>query len=142
MRDAEGRVRCIAGSVSDIDSRKRNEEALRLSEERYAIASAGSHEGHWVWDLATNDVHTSRFLNELFDQPPETEVVNIDRFFSRWPVHADDRPGLDAQIADHLAGKMPGNRNGSRPSKPKSRCTRQRWSTSGARTQTKPPSAV
>ena len=39
MRDESGRVQCIAGSVSDIDSRKRSEEALRLSEERYAIAT-------------------------------------------------------------------------------------------------------
>jgi PAS domain-containing protein len=39
----------MAGSVSDIDARKRAEEALRVSEERYAIAMTGSHEGHWVW---------------------------------------------------------------------------------------------
>ena len=41
MRDADGQPLRIAGSVSDIDARKRAEEALRPSEERYAIAMTG-----------------------------------------------------------------------------------------------------
>src|SRR5262245_37964788 len=107
VRDAAGKPVRFAGSVSDIDEKKSAEEKLRTSEERYAIAITGSHEGHWVWDLASDEVHTSRLLNELFGLPLETEVIGMGKFFAHWPVHAEDRPRLDAQIAEHLAGKMP-----------------------------------
>src|SRR5581483_6181464 len=45
IRDAAGKPYRMAGSISDIDARKRAEEALRVSEERYALAVAGSDEG-------------------------------------------------------------------------------------------------
>jgi PAS domain S-box-containing protein len=53
MRDANGKPQRMAGSVSDIDARKRAEESLRQSEERFAIAVAGSNDGIIDWDKVT-----------------------------------------------------------------------------------------
>ena len=39
VRDASGRATRMVGAVSDIDSRKRAEAALRSSEQRYALAT-------------------------------------------------------------------------------------------------------
>src|SRR4029079_538951 len=43
----------------DIGARKRAEEALRHSEERYALAARGANDGLWDWDLERNEIYYS-----------------------------------------------------------------------------------
>src|SRR5262249_44365875 len=58
VRDAAGRPLRVAGSLSDIDAQKRAEEGLRQSEERFALAVAGSKDGVIDWDIASDRVYT------------------------------------------------------------------------------------
>src|SRR5882762_6732488 len=53
VRDASGRPMRWSGTARDVTERRRTEEALRLSEERYARAMEGSDAGHWEWNLVT-----------------------------------------------------------------------------------------
>src|SRR5262249_29887606 len=69
VRRGDARPHRMAGSFTDIDARKNAEEALRRSEERYAIAMTGTHEAHWVWDLRTQQIYVSPLLTELFGLP-------------------------------------------------------------------------
>jgi PAS domain S-box-containing protein len=107
VRDGNGKPHRMAGSLSDIDARKRAQESLRLSEERYAIAMTGSHEAHWVWNLVEDRIYTSPLLNELFGLPPDLTVVTVKEFFSRSPMHPDDRARVEKAVADHTAGATP-----------------------------------
>ena len=52
FRSDDGKPVRIAGSTVDITGRKRTEEALRQSQERYALAVAGSDDGVWDWDFS------------------------------------------------------------------------------------------
>ncbi|MEA5517052.1 PAS domain-containing protein [Nodularia sp. UHCC 0506] len=47
------------GLVQDVSDRKRTEEALRESEERWQLAIAGTNEAIWDWDITTNQTFRS-----------------------------------------------------------------------------------
>ncbi|MET0506822.1 MAG: PAS domain-containing protein [Burkholderiaceae bacterium] len=89
-RGPDGKLLRMAGSVTDIDARRRAEESLRQSEERYALAMRGSRGGHWVWDLETDTLYVSEALNRLFGQPPELQSTPRPAYFALATIHPDD----------------------------------------------------
>ncbi len=106
-RDAGGGAVRMAGSVSDIDMRKRAEESLRESEQRYALAMTGSAEGHWVFDVATDAIYVSPRLNELFGLPVDYAPPNRTEYMAKMPLHPEDRARLQQAVDDHVAGQTP-----------------------------------
>jgi diguanylate cyclase (GGDEF)-like protein/PAS domain S-box-containing protein len=85
--------------------RKIAEDALRDSEERYALAARGANDGLWDWKLGSNEIYFSprwtRMLgysdNEIWSDPEE--------WFSR--IHPADRDRVRAQLAAHCEGTAP-----------------------------------
>jgi len=73
-------------------------EAARRSEERYALAAAGSNDGLWDWDVATNALYCSARWREMIGL--EAGVVTT---FEQWLEHAieEDRPGLLWALRSH-----------------------------------------
>jgi diguanylate cyclase (GGDEF)-like protein/PAS domain S-box-containing protein len=103
--DELGRPVGIVTLCEDITERKHSEEALRRSEERYALAVRGANDGIWDWDLAADRVHYSGRWKAIlgFD---ESEVGDspgewLDR------VHPDDQDRVRGKLADHRDGKIP-----------------------------------
>ncbi|MGA0612945.1 PAS domain-containing protein [Caldimonas sp. KR1-144] len=104
-RDAQGRAVRMAGSVSDIDARKRAEAALRRSEERYQLAVEGANEGLWDWDLASDVLFLSaRAQGILGLVPGETQRPRRD-WIALMTYHPDDLPVVRKAIRDHLRGR-------------------------------------
>ena len=108
IRDATGKPVRWAGSVSDIDAQKQTEEALRRSEERYQLAVAGSDQGLWDWDLASDQLFLSPRAQQLFwhesgeAQRPRRDWISIT------PYHPDDVAPVRRAIADYLHGRTRG----------------------------------
>jgi PAS domain S-box-containing protein len=103
-RDAAGRPLRMAGSASDIDDRKRTEEALRESEERYALAMTGWRGGHWVWNEADDRLFVSATVNELFGLPADARIGSRAEFMARVTLHPDDRERVLQLIEAHAQG--------------------------------------
>jgi PAS domain S-box-containing protein len=90
VRDAQGEPLRMAGSVTDIDARRRAEDALRLSEERYALAMTGSTGGHWVWEPTTDALFVSGTVNQLFGLPVDLQPATQKEYFAQVRLHPDD----------------------------------------------------
>ncbi|MEA3156820.1 MAG: hypothetical protein QOK44_4409, partial [Betaproteobacteria bacterium] len=92
VRDAAGRPIRMAGSVSDINTRKCAEEALRASEQRYVLAMGAAGEGHWDWNIVTDEYYASPRMLEMYGFAPGTIFSDRTEFLRRFPFHPDDRP--------------------------------------------------
>ena len=98
----DGQV-AIYGIYRDITVRKQADEALRASEERYALAARGAGAGLWDWDLAEDRIYYSPRWKEMLGYEDWEIGSEPAEWLSR--VHAEDRPALDAALEAHLAGE-------------------------------------
>ncbi len=80
-------------------------EALRESEERYALSARGANDGLWVWDLGADTVYYSGRWKEMLGFPESEIGDSPDEWFSR--VHPDDVAQLRADIDAHRHGATP-----------------------------------
>jgi len=107
-RDASGKPVRWTGAVADITQRKhaeealrRSEAALRVSEERYALALEASEEGHFDIDLQAGEIFVSARVNEIYGFPAQAKVLNRSEFLEQIPFHPDDRPRVLAEVSKH-----------------------------------------
>jgi PAS domain S-box-containing protein len=88
-----------------MDALRRSEDALRRSQQGYALAMEASGEGHWDWDIVADQYHASPRMLELYGFPPGTTFKNRADFIAKFPFHPEDRPRWEEAIAAHFAGK-------------------------------------
>jgi diguanylate cyclase (GGDEF)-like protein/PAS domain S-box-containing protein len=103
--DGEGKVSHVIEYTQDITERKRAEEALRESEERYALAAKGANDGLWDWDLRSNKIYLSFRWKAMLGYDEREISASPEEWFSR--VHPDDRAEVEARTAAHLSGRSP-----------------------------------
>jgi len=90
---------------NEIAERKRAEQALRASQQRYALAARGANDGLWDWNLRTNAVYFSDRWKSILGYEPAQIGSTIDEWFGR--VHPEDLEHLKSQISSHLDGATP-----------------------------------
>ncbi|CAG0992211.1 partial two-component system, sensor histidine kinase and response regulator FitF, partial [Rhodocyclaceae bacterium] len=104
--DEAGRPQTGIGTIQDITEPRRIGEALRLSQERLALALQGTNDGIWEWNLETQEIYWSPRWLEMIGYG-EGELKN-NRETWVGLIHPDDQERVltygSAYVA-HLAGR-------------------------------------
>ncbi|MEO1432909.1 MAG: histidine kinase dimerization/phosphoacceptor domain -containing protein [Cyanobacteria bacterium J06633_8] len=98
-------LKIVAEMLGNVLGRKRVEEALRVSEERYARAISAGKVGVWEWNIHTNEVYIDSNLKAMLGYKDE-EIANE---FSNWLrfVHSGDIDLVKAEINAYLEELIP-----------------------------------
>jgi hypothetical protein len=88
-RDREQRPEYFISIIQDINERKRAEQALQQSNERFKLINKATQDAVWDWDLVTNELYWNETVYTLFNYRPEEVAHTIDWWYQH--VHSDDR---------------------------------------------------
>ncbi|HYG76560.1 MAG TPA: PAS domain S-box protein [Planctomycetota bacterium] len=100
IRDPSGRIQCWAGINLDVDEFKMTEEALRISEERFKIATDAGRVGTWEWDIVSGKVFWSDLIAQLHGMKL-SDFGGTLQDFERL-IHPDHRDSVAAAIKNAL----------------------------------------
>jgi PAS domain S-box-containing protein len=103
LRDDQGRIIRWYATGTDIDDRKRAEEALRRSERYLAEAQRLSHTGSWAWNVRTGSLFWSQEIFRIYDYPFQETGPTWPQFLER--VHPEDRPQIERRAKIEASGK-------------------------------------
>ena len=105
VRDEAGVTIGFRGMVRDVTDRRATEQALRESEERYALAARGANDGLWDWNLKTDRVYYSPRWRAMLGRSDPEIGDRSEYWFSL--VHPEDVDRLRADIDAHVTGLAP-----------------------------------
>jgi PAS domain S-box-containing protein len=80
------------------------ERALRLSEQRYALAMEAANEGHWDWDLRDERLFLSPKMKALYGVSAHAAVDSRSAWMAQIHIHPEDMQRFETAIDDHFQG--------------------------------------
>jgi diguanylate cyclase (GGDEF)-like protein/PAS domain S-box-containing protein len=86
----------------DRKERKKAEEALKISEERYALSALGSNDGLWDWDLVNGTIFFSGRWTTMLGYGEDDIGTDPEGWLSL--IHPDEVGSVRLQIDRHLKG--------------------------------------
>jgi diguanylate cyclase (GGDEF)-like protein/PAS domain S-box-containing protein len=98
----EADTRLLVRSILYAIERRRSAEALRKSQERYALAVRGANDGLWDWDLDSDKIFYSQRWKSMLGFAEADIGTSTSEWFDR--IHPDDRPPFRRHLEAHLAG--------------------------------------
>ena len=101
LKDTDGTILGVVGSMRDITERKDQERELRTLSERLDLAVEAANIGVWDWNVRTDAVQ----FNEQWARMLGDDPANVEPHRDAWErrIHPDDLPTVRATLQAHLA---------------------------------------
>ena len=94
----------MVGTLVDITARKQAEQALRASEERFALAMQGANDGLWDWNIITDETYYSPRFKQMLGLE-NNQSFDLKRFNSL--VHPEDNLLVQEALHRYLKRDIP-----------------------------------
>jgi diguanylate cyclase (GGDEF)-like protein/PAS domain S-box-containing protein len=103
----EGRPNRMTGLMIDVTQQKNTELELVQSDNRYALATRGSNDGIWDWNLQTDVLHVSQRFHEIVGLGGAGNLHEHGWHFLRQLIDPDDHERVRMAYQRHLSGDRP-----------------------------------
>ena len=103
LRNSEGEYDRLVAIATDITEQTRNQERLKQSEERYALAVKGSQDGLWDWDLINDTVYYAPQWKQMLGLEDQALANSPDEWISR--IDPRDLGAFMQEFDQHLSGE-------------------------------------
>ncbi len=103
IQSPDGKLESIMGTFVDITERKREEEALRRSEERLRVAAECGNDLIYEWDILKGSLEWFGPVDERLGHAHGEIPRTLDAFEKL--IHPEDRNGVAAAIQNHLRSR-------------------------------------
>ncbi|NLL69707.1 MAG: EAL domain-containing protein [Epulopiscium sp.] len=84
---------------------QQNREALRISRERYRLATEGAYDGIWDWDFITDTIFISSRGKEMLGFSKQQKLFAYEDFFNK--IYKEDQNIMSEALAQHLYQEIP-----------------------------------
>lgn len=102
-----GRPNRMIGLMIDVTRQKNTELELVQSDNRYALATRGSNDGIWYWDLQTDVLHVSQRFHEIVGLGDTGNLHEHGWRFLQRLIDPDDHERVQRACQRHLSGDCP-----------------------------------
>lgn len=100
-KSADDEIGLLIDSFNDMLSQIQvQEESLRRSEERYALAAQGANDGLWDWNPVTKEIYFSSRWKEMLGYADAEIHPDLEEWFGR--IHPADRERVKADIVQRV----------------------------------------
>ncbi len=97
----------MIGLMIDVSQQKQTELELVQSDNRYALATRGSNDGIWDWNLQSDVLHVSHRFHEIIGLSDTANLHDDGWRFLEQLIDPDDRERVQNAYLRHLAGNSP-----------------------------------
>lgn len=102
-----GQPNRMIGLMIDVTQQKNTELELLRSENRYSLATRGSNDGIWYWDLRTDTLHVSGRFLQIVGLGSRDHVYEGGWRFLEQLIDREDRARVQEAYRRHLSGISP-----------------------------------